>query len=310
MRLRVGVIGLGRRWRRYRPMLVRLREHIEVRTVCDQVARRAEVEARRLHCTAAAGPIELLERTDVEAVLLLDAQWYGLFPLEHACRVHKPVLSALSPAEDNSHADALHQQIQSENLPVLTALSPLLAPATTALRELLIHRLGRAWLVRADGCVPPRAGFARDLLCSRPLLPLLAGCAWLLDDVPRSVWAIDGAGTSFLTLVLRFGGDRMAQVTLWTAAAHTPGRFEVVAEAGTAAAELPGRLHWRDDDGQHSQRLPPRSAEQSGLERFLLALRAGQPLRPSFADAHQALTWLRAAHLSRTEGRPIALAES
>jgi predicted dehydrogenase len=309
MRLRVGVIGLGRRWRRYRPLLTRLREHVEVRAVCDQVARRAEAEARSLRCTAAAGPVELLERADVEAVLLLDPQWYGLFPLEHACRTNKPVLCALSPADDETHADALLQQIQQRNLPVLMGLSPLLAPATLYLRELLTHRLGQARLVRADWGVPLRAGAGSDLLNNFVVLPLLAGCAWLLDDAPRSVWTIDGDGAAFVTLVLRFGGDRLAQLTLWTAARRSPGRFEVVAEAGTATAELPRQLRWRDDDGQHAQRLPPRSPEQSGLERFILALRSGQPMRPSFAAAHRALTWLHAARRSREEKQAIALAE-
>ncbi len=306
MRLRVGVIGLGRLWKRYRPLLARLREHVEVRAVCDQVLHRAEFVAQQFNCAAAIGPVELLERPDVEAVLLLDAQWYGLWPLEHACRVNKPVLCVPSPASDETHADALHQQIQSCNLPVLMALSPLLASATRQLRELLTHRLGQARLVRADRSVGPHAN--GDLLAKDSVLPLLAACAWLLDDVPRSVWTLDGERASFVTVMLRFGCDRLAQVNLWTATAgRTPPRFEVVAEAGTATAELPRQLRWRDADGQHAQRLPLRSAEQSSLERFILALRAGQPLRPSFEDAYQALSWLRAALQSRSEGKCISL---
>jgi predicted dehydrogenase len=309
MRLRVGVIGLGRRWRRYRSLLARLRGHVEVRAVCDQIARRAEIEAQQLSCAAAAGPVELLERPDVEAVLLLDPQWYGLWPLQHACRVTKPVLCALSPASDEPHADAMRESIQSSALPVLMALPQLLAPATRYLRELLTHRLGQARLVRVDwSAAPPREDAAHDLLACPAVLPLLAACAWLLDDAPRSIWAIDGDSALFVTLVLRFGRDRLAQVNLWTAAAgRMPPRFELVAEAGTATAELPRQLRWRDADGQHAQRLPPRLTEQIALERFILALRDGQPLRPNFEDAYQPLTWLRAAVRSRSEGRSIAL---
>lgn len=309
MRLRVGVIGLGRRWRRYRSLLLRLRGHVEVRAVCDQILHRAELEARQLSCAVAAGPVELLERPDVEAVLLLDAQWYGLWPLEQACRLNKPVLCALSPAGDAAHADALRESIQSSGLPVLMALPSLLAPATRYLRELLTHRLGQARLVRADWSVPPpREDASGDLLASPAVLPLLAACAWLLDDVPRSVWTIDGDNASFVTLVLRFGRDRLAQVNVWTAAAgRTPARFELAAESGTATAELPRQLRWRDADGQHAQRLPPRTTEHIALERFLLALRDRQPLRPNFDDGYQALTWLRAAVRSRSEGQPIAL---
>ncbi len=308
MRLRVGVIGLGRRWRRYRPVLARLGDHIEVRAVCDQVVRRAEAAARLLRCTVAGGPVELLERADVEAVLLLDAQWFGLWPLERACATNKPVLCAQSLDGDDAHADALRQQIHDSGLPVLMALAPVLSPATLYLRELLTHRLGQARLVRADWAVDP-AGSGRDLLHHPVVLPLLAGCAWLLDDTPRSVWAVEGEGASFATLVLSFGGGRLAQVTLWTAATgRTPGRFEVVAETGTATAGWPRQLRWRDADGQHAQRLPPRTAEQAALERFILALRSGQTMRPSFEDAYQALTWLRAASRSRAEGQRIVLA--
>ncbi|MGH7173938.1 MAG: Gfo/Idh/MocA family protein [Gemmataceae bacterium] len=309
MRLRVGVLGLGRRWRRYRPLLARLREHVEVRAVCDQIVHRAETEAQRFACAAAAGPVELLERPDVEAVLLLDPQWYGLWPLEHASRLNKPVLCAQSPASDESHADAVHECIQSSGLPVLMALPPLFAQATRYLRELLTHRLGQARLVRADwSAEPPREDAARDLLNNPALLPMLAACAWLLNDVPRGISVIDGDSASFVTLVLRFGGDRLAQVNLWTAAVgRTPARFELVAESGTATAELPRQLRWRDADGQHAQRLPSRSTEQSALERFILGLRDGQPLPPNFEDAYQALTWLRAAVRSRSEGRCVSL---
>jgi predicted dehydrogenase len=306
MRLRVGVIGLGRQWRRYRPLLARLREHVQVRAVHDQIAHRAEAEAQRFDCSAAAGPTELLERQDVEAVLLLDAQWYGLWPLEHACRVNKPILCTLSPTDDESHADAIRERIQASALPVLMALPTLLAPATRQLRELLTHRLGQARLVRADWSGVPHPN--GDLLRTPAVLPLLTACAWLLDDAPRSVWTLDGERASFTTLMLRFGCDRLAQVNLWTATAgRMPPRFEVVAESGTAGAELPRQLRWRDAEGRHTQLLPPRSAEQSSLERFILALRAGQPLRPNFEDVHQALTWLRAAEQSRSEANCIAL---
>ena len=43
--LRVGVIGLGRRWRkRYKPALGALRQRFAVRAVCDQVRERAQRE--------------------------------------------------------------------------------------------------------------------------------------------------------------------------------------------------------------------------------------------------------------------------
>src|SRR5438270_187051 len=123
-RLRVGVIGLGRRWRRYRRALEALRKRVTVRAVCDQVARRAEAEARRLGCAAAAGPVDLLERDDVDAALLLGRQWFGLWPLEHACRVGKPVFCAVPLTADEEHADDLRRRVADAGLPVQAALAP------------------------------------------------------------------------------------------------------------------------------------------------------------------------------------------
>src|SRR5262245_13755228 len=113
--LRVGVIGLGRRWRRYRAALLRFHELFSIEAVCDQVRQRAEREARRLGA-AAAGPAELFERTDIDAVLLLHEQWFGLWPLELACIARKPVYCALALESDEPHADAICRQVRESQL--------------------------------------------------------------------------------------------------------------------------------------------------------------------------------------------------
>src|SRR5213592_4845654 len=89
--LRIGVIGLGRRWPRYRQALEALAGEAHVQAVCDAAAAVAQEEARRLGCAAAGSVIELVERDDVEAVLLTGGQWFGLWPLAHAARAGKPI---------------------------------------------------------------------------------------------------------------------------------------------------------------------------------------------------------------------------
>ena len=54
-RLRVGVIGLGRRWLRYQPALLSLRQQVEVVAVCDPHPGRTEQAARSVGCTTADG---------------------------------------------------------------------------------------------------------------------------------------------------------------------------------------------------------------------------------------------------------------
>src|SRR5262245_59168381 len=123
--MRVGVIGLGRNWRqRYRPALRALRDGFRVSVVCDQVEHLARREARRLGCGAALGPTEVLASDDVEAVLLPDAQWFGLWPLEQACRVGKPVFCAdeLLPGEPDP--EGLARQARDSGVPVLVGLTP------------------------------------------------------------------------------------------------------------------------------------------------------------------------------------------
>src|SRR5207237_4199630 len=95
--LRVGVIGLGPRWqRRYKPALLALRRMYEVRVLFDQIPQQATREARRLGCDAVTGITSLLESDDVDAVLLLDSQWFRLWPIEQACRCGKPVFCGVS----------------------------------------------------------------------------------------------------------------------------------------------------------------------------------------------------------------------
>src|SRR5260370_41165099 len=95
-KLRVGILGLGRRWRRrYRPALHALRDRFVIRSVWDALPVRASRNARQLGCRAAGGVIDLLEGKDSDAILLLDAAWHGLWPLEAACRFGKPGFCAL-----------------------------------------------------------------------------------------------------------------------------------------------------------------------------------------------------------------------
>src|SRR4051812_33148901 len=85
VRLRVGVIGLGRLWEaRHKPSLTRLRDQFQVTAVYDQVLRRAELEAAQIGCAAVEGLTALIERPDVDVIYVLTPQWFGLHPVEIA----------------------------------------------------------------------------------------------------------------------------------------------------------------------------------------------------------------------------------
>ena len=183
LRLGIGIIGLGRRWRRYRPALADLRGRLLVRAVCDQRPARAERAARELGCLAAAGPTDLLDRDDVEAVLLLDEQWYGLWPVEQAARKGKPVFCAVSPAGDDAHADDVMRQVREAGSPVMAA-GPALSPAVARLGDLLATRLGPSQLVRCDWC-GPEVRNAAGMPGGRVLPALMHACAGLVGGEPH-----------------------------------------------------------------------------------------------------------------------------
>jgi predicted dehydrogenase len=299
--MQLGVIGLGRHWRqRYKPALRALRDRLAVRLVCDQVYQRARHEARQLCCAAALGPTELLQCDAVEAVLLPDAQWFGLWPLELACGLGKPVLCGDDLLPDEPDLERLRQLVQASGLPVMVGMPPRHAPVTGALLDLLAGRLGPARAVACDFFQTPGPGLP---------LALLDWCALALDAQPVSVLAAGPDAGGLTSVYLEFPDGRHAQLTGWSGpeAWHAP-RLHVHAERGWASVELPGRLRWADVEGRHATTLRGQpQAEAMLLDRFGDALRSGQPPQPGLADAGRLLAWLRAAERSRAEGRRVTI---
>ena len=308
LRLGIGIIGLGRRWRRYRPALADLHGRLVVRAVCDQRPARAERAARELGCPAAAGPTDLLDRDDVKAMLLLDEQWFGLWPVEQAARMGKPVFCAVSLACDDTHADDVMRHVRAAGLPVMAAMGPALSPAVSRLRDLLATQLGPPRLVRCDWC-GPAVRKANGMPGGRVLPALMHICAGLVGGDPVSVWTTAAEAARFAGVLLEFGGGRAAQFNLWTGmGVRRACRIQAVTQAGDATAELPHTLRWRDGEGSHTVRVSHQSTPRRMLERFLDALSAGAPPEPGLDVAYRALLWVRAARRSLADGRRVEIA--
>jgi predicted dehydrogenase len=306
----VGVIGLGRRWRRrFRPALRALRGQFSLAAVCDQAAARARQAGRRLRCAAAAGPTELLERPDVDVLLLADPQWYGLWPLEAACRVGKPVFCGFPAAHDEAHAERVGRAVREANLPVMVAHGPPFPQTLTRLRDLLANELGTPRLLLGT-VMAPAGGGAGGAACS--LCPgftsLLGWCAFLLEGEPRRVLAAGPEGGLATTVLLDYGHGRAAQLTrVRVPAGRQAWRVQVVADRGTGTAE-PGQVRWRGPDGEHSHALGRRRpAAEVMMEAFRRALAEGRPPQPGLDEAQRLLGWLRLAARSRAEAGWVSL---
>jgi predicted dehydrogenase len=321
--LQIGVIGLDRRWqKRYRPALRALRDRFQVTVLCDQMQERAVRQAKRMACLAAGGVTHLLEREDLNAVLLLDLQWFGLWPLQRACQLGKPVLCCCSLEWDDAYADALNRQVKESQVPIVMELAPRFMPATVRLRDLLDTELGAPRLLLCEVVRPEKATTGLQLTSvpeSSPVAGLLDGhgialldwCAGLIGDQPVKVTARTVEGLGFTSLFLEFTRGRAVQILRRRGVGERSTiRLQIEAERGSARVELPNQLSWVTKDGDHSHTLPQqRSVAQLLLERFYEMIQGDAVPEPTLGEAYRVLQWLRIASRSRAEGRVLTLQE-
>ena len=148
MKLRVGVVGLGKAWEtRHAPALRALADRFEVRAFCDPVAHRAAEVAHRWPARTCDGFRALAESDDIDAVLLLSARWYG------RCRSWRPATPArrsIAPPRSTStrtKPEEVRQRVRDAGVAFMAEFPCRLAPATLRLKELMATRLGRPRLL-------------------------------------------------------------------------------------------------------------------------------------------------------------------
>jgi predicted dehydrogenase len=316
VRLRVGVIGLGRLWEaRHKPALARLKERFQVTAVYDQVHRRAELEAVQLRCTAVAGLKELIERPDVDVIHLLSPQWFGLFPIELACLTKKPLYCALPLAGSIDELEQVAEKVMQSGIPFMTEFARRFYPATLRLRELLATKIGSPRLIVGHsrlfgydryGTPGPTTQVTPAPLLVDPGSYLLDWCCFLFQADP--IWLQGGGGRilpkaseglapglDFESFSVEFEGGGMAQISFgryhreaWGEATRflpAPG-FQVYAERGAAWLELPDRIQWSDAEGTHEERLPLEPTVGDILnEQFHRLVRGDHSLAPTIGDA-------------------------
>ena len=315
VRLRVGVIGLGRLWEsRHKPSLARLADRFRITAVYDQVHRRAEIEAEQLGCAACQGLAALVERADVDVVYLLSPQWFGLHPAHLACAAGKAVYCGLPLAGDPAGVERLARRVDETGVPFMPEFARRCYPATLRLKELLGTTLGAPRLIighsRLFGfdryAVPgPTTQIAPAPLLIDPGSYLLDWCAFLMHSLPASISGSRcqvvpvGEGSSsepdFESFVAGFPGGATAQVAYGRYDRHRWGEasrflpasgFQVFAERGAAWLEMPERIQWWDSTGTHEERLPLEPTVGHVLnDQFHRLVRNGQSLAPTIHDA-------------------------
>jgi predicted dehydrogenase len=340
VRLRVGVVGLGRLWEaRHKPALARLRDRFEVTAVYDQVLRRAELEAAQIGCAAVEGVRELVERPDVDVVHVLTPQWFGLFPIELACQVGKPVYCALPLAGAGESLEPLARRIEASGISFMPEFARRFYPATLRLRELLATTLGRPRLIVGHsrlfgfdryGSPGPTTQLSPAPLMIDPGSYLLdwscflfqagptavQGCESLvLPDVTDGKTAPGSDGPDFESFTLEFPEGGVAHISFgryhrsaWGEATRflPPPGFQVYAERGAAWLELPDRIQWSEPGGTHEERLPLEPTVGDVLnDQFHRLVRGDQSLAPTVQDALAVARRVGDVWRSQREGRKV-----
>lgn len=333
MKLRAGIVGLGRNWEsRYLPALRTLADRFEVRGICEQVAHRAERAARELGAIAVDGYRALAARDDIDVILCLSDQWYGVTPILAACDYGKAVYSAISFPLDASEAALLRQRVDESGIAFMAELPRRHAPATLRLKELIATRLGtpRMLFCHRRAVVDPPTATRRDQATeSRDLMELVDWCGYVAGTPPTSVVAVRHADAEaeglddyqMMSLDYSTGGTTgtgcLAQISCgyympqqWEEAVtfRPPAALQVACENGIAFIDLPTSLVWFDTAGRHMESLESdRPVGEMMLAQFHRMVTSLVRHVSGLDDTLFAMKVVSAASISQRKGRRMPL---
>jgi predicted dehydrogenase len=313
MRLRVGLIGLGRNWEtRHRLALRALSDRFEVKAVCEQVAHRAETAAREFGAEAVDGFRALCLRADIDAILMLGAQWYGPLPIYAACEAGKDVYWAGALELNAEEIKQVRQCVEQAGVAFVAEL-PLGAP-----RLLFCHNRFPAQPASTN-----HAGATAHCDATRDLVELVDWCRYVVGTDPQSVLGLHHAAPAgpvpdYEMMSLDFSPDRklgagaVAQISAsrylavtWPEAItfRPPAALQVACEKGVAFIDLPSTLIWFDSAGRHMESLETeRPVDEQLLVRFHRAVTSLVQNVASLNDAFLALSVVQAARQSHATG--------
>lgn len=299
-KLKVAVIGLGSDWQqRYLPALRSLRDRFMVVGVYHSVSALAETASRELDSSSFDSFRTLISDSAVDAVLLLEDDWYHLKPLWAACEFQKGVFCGSEVDIQSINSQGLQAAIADSGIPFMSGFSRRYAPATLRFKELIATRLGRPRLLFCHRRLPSESNdiannnsLERD--SSRELLELIDWCKYIVGESPTWLQAIrhmsfpNPENADYQIFSLGFGEPEkdpkaiLAQIScgayipsVWheAIAYRPPAAVQVCCEKGLAFVDLPSTLVWFDDAGRHQESLDTElSMGQQMLNQFHRAI--------------------------------------
>jgi predicted dehydrogenase len=338
VKLRVGIVGLGEQWEtRHLPALRALADRFEVRGICEQVAHRAERAAKQLGTAAVDGFRALVARDDIDAVLCLAEQWYGITPILAACDHGKAVYSAIELPVDPIEAQSLRARVDEAGTAFMAELPRRHAAATVRLKELIATRLGKPRMLFCHRRMPhdqgAHTGKPRDpTQTTREMVELVDWCRYVAGIEPQSVVSIrhaeaaGEAGDDYRMMSVDFsppghtGDGVVAQISCgsymprrWEEAVsfRPPAALQAACAEGIAFVDLPSSLVWFDTAGRHQESLESeRPVGEQMLVQFHRRVTSLVRSMSGLDDALAAIRVVQAGETSQAEGRRVWLGEN
>lgn len=258
-----------------------MRDRFQVVGVYNSVSVLADSAARELDAERFDSFRAISENPSLDAVLVLEDDWYQLMPLFAACDYGKGVFCGAELNLDFGVANQIRDRIHSSGIAFMTELPRRFAPATLRLKELIATRLGRPRLLfchRRLACENKgqRITKSLDARSQRELIELVDWCNYIVGDAPTWVQAIRHCtpqsvqSADYQVLSLGFGSPEtdpkgiLAQIScgayipeVWheAIAYRPPAAIQVCCEKGVAFVDLPSTLVWFDEAGRHQEGL-------------------------------------------------------
>ncbi len=336
MRLRLGLIGLGDFWQtRHAPALRAMADRFEVRAICDQVRHLAEQAAVDFHAAAVDGYHALVQREDVDAVLVLSPQWFKELPILAACDSGKDVYCAAGLELDADEAQAIKSRVEESGIAFVAEFPRRHTPATLRLKELIATHLGRPRLLFChqrsvvEEPAAGRIGSPPNATMFRNLIGQVDWCRYVMDRTPTYVTGVmhysseGGETEDYRMLNLDFsppdkpGTGPTAQIScgryvpsVWEEAIsfrRLPG-LQASCEKGIAFVDLPSTLVWFNEAGRHQESLDSeRPLGELLLTHFYRSVTSLVRRTSDLEDAYLALKVVQSAWESHKVGRRVTL---
>ncbi len=261
--LQVGIIGLAANWQnRFREALCAERERYTLRWLYDETYQRSVIEAKSLAVPAVDGLTGAISDPDLDAVVLLDDQWFHLWPVEVACRFDKPIFCVPYYADETEHPDANAGDVPALRGTHVYFYRPVRECAVTKrLHKLLASQLGSADIVVWQSSVNS---------CS--LSDAVDWVLHLFPGLPISVQKVQvgpAEKPALETTCLDFGQGHVAQISLIAARVSKGAEIQIITAHGSAHLRLPNRLSWSLQGSVFHERLRQEiTAERRALRKF------------------------------------------